>query len=559
MLTSTYNNAFYTRTGVLGHPGTNAIVFGNGRNADFAWDGDVAVHELTHALMHANPRQTLGRVVRDALGIDVTPRGAHEGLADYFAMAMTGDPYLGEWLGPKVGRSGFEPIRNLLDTQAKCFADYTYRPIGEEHSDGEPIAAALWQARSALALVQRPLFDKAVFNAVRALGEGDTFATISSLVVAETTVGLGEAAAATALSALAARQVNQCQRVLPFPPPNDSPVSRATGDSYWVFTQPANEHGGLAPQPVQYRFKLETSAPQIHVVVGSDCANSGVFLKRAAPVAWDWTGPSPSNDGLTPESVRNFGMPVPGSVLREVVARFKGPLAAGTYYVQLANTEDKRCSQLGLRPVAVDGALAAYSIEEPVPRDQGNPGDRTPGICDLSTPKTDYDCYDGKCIPGLQNGGDPDCGPDGGVVPFQCDASSFFQCWDGVCTTGMFIDADCNGRCESRENPKAVFDLDCAGDAGVETPIEQEVCSVSNPICLLDAGVRVTQPGPVDAGQPVMTPGGPSAADASVPETPTVQTPVDNVQSARGCTQGDGVVGFGLLALLAPLIRRRRA
>lgn len=113
-----YNNAFFAPAGLFGHPFTgDVLAFGNGEAADLGWDGDIAYHELTHAVMHS--AGNLGRTVRDPQGVDVSPWAMHEGLSDYFTAALTNDPYIADWFGSKVRAPSGGPLRDLT-TGRRC-------------------------------------------------------------------------------------------------------------------------------------------------------------------------------------------------------------------------------------------------------------------------------------------------------------------------------------------------------------------------------------------------------------------------------------------------------
>ncbi|MDJ0764342.1 MAG: hypothetical protein QNJ97_15290 [Myxococcota bacterium] len=71
------------------------IVFGQD-TVDFAYDADVAFHELGHAI-----NRTLWQhpwLVRDAFGIDVSPFGIEEALADIWAETYAGDPVMNSYI-----------------------------------------------------------------------------------------------------------------------------------------------------------------------------------------------------------------------------------------------------------------------------------------------------------------------------------------------------------------------------------------------------------------------------------------------------------------------------
>ncbi len=127
------DNAFF---GDADGDGIAEVAFGQGNTIDFAYDADVIYHEYGHA--------AFGSVVSgggffdaDEYGISFAAASLNEGTADAFALALTGDPKLGEYAGTGFGLSA---IREL-DQDLRCPDDL----YGESHEDGEVWAAAAWR------------------------------------------------------------------------------------------------------------------------------------------------------------------------------------------------------------------------------------------------------------------------------------------------------------------------------------------------------------------------------------------------------------------------------
>lgn len=133
-----------------------ALWLGQGQSVDFAYDGDLVYHELTHAVLDASLRPNGYRL--EPQGLSSEPEALAEALADYFAAAMAGDPVIGEYaarehpLGPRS-----------LDNEARCPSALT----GSPHDDGLMFSGALWRVRQGLAAEQRQRFDQAVYHAAR--------------------------------------------------------------------------------------------------------------------------------------------------------------------------------------------------------------------------------------------------------------------------------------------------------------------------------------------------------------------------------------------------------
>lgn len=134
------NNAFYTNECDLEDGPT--MIFGQGSEVDFGYDGDVVYHELGHGLVaHLSPDGLVDPKLRpDASLVDA--RGINEALADYFSVVLTDDPHLGDYVGRFWASNSRAAIRDAENNRV-CPTNM----IGQEHNDGEPFMAALWATR----------------------------------------------------------------------------------------------------------------------------------------------------------------------------------------------------------------------------------------------------------------------------------------------------------------------------------------------------------------------------------------------------------------------------
>ncbi len=202
------NNAFYTNQcdpekGV-------AMLFGQGSDVDFAYDGDVVYHELGHGVVAMlTPEGLNGRKLRED-GSLVDAGGMNEAIADYMAYMMTDDPRVAEYVGRFWTSTTRKQIRTGENTK-RCPDD----TIGQVHNDGEPFAAALWSVRSRVGesvdtLVLRAL---PLMPSDASLEEGaDALLTIASELVAESTWTADDVALLE--RALATRGLIDCPRVI---------------------------------------------------------------------------------------------------------------------------------------------------------------------------------------------------------------------------------------------------------------------------------------------------------------------------------------------------------
>ncbi|MEE2644624.1 MAG: M36 family metallopeptidase [Myxococcota bacterium] len=114
------------------------IAFFQGQ-VDFAYDASVIYHEYTHAVIGINRLQGLSL---DSEGVDASPGGMNEGLADYFAASALDLSEVGRYgIGSVDPRGG----RDLSD-DFRCGEDSHW----EVHEEGRIIGSTLWALRSAL-------------------------------------------------------------------------------------------------------------------------------------------------------------------------------------------------------------------------------------------------------------------------------------------------------------------------------------------------------------------------------------------------------------------------
>ena len=156
-------NAFY---GDADGDGIPEVAFGQGGGVDYSYDADVVYHEFGHAVFGAVVEGGGGRW--DDVGRLVAPSGLNEGTADFFSLAITMDPELGEYAGT-AGFGSDDAIRNL-DADRHCPTDI----YGESHVDGEMWGAMGWN------LIEDPtigpdIASQAVFGALNLWGDEVTF------------------------------------------------------------------------------------------------------------------------------------------------------------------------------------------------------------------------------------------------------------------------------------------------------------------------------------------------------------------------------------------------
>ena len=134
------NNSFFASHGLTERP--NVIVLGQGV-VDFAYDEDLLTHEFTHYVNHNAVDFNAGVFASDSQGWLTHPAAVDEGVADYFACTLTGDPDFGDTL-PKAWQ------RDLSSAGHRCPDDIR----GEPHRDGLVVSSAAWALRQVLTSAQ---------------------------------------------------------------------------------------------------------------------------------------------------------------------------------------------------------------------------------------------------------------------------------------------------------------------------------------------------------------------------------------------------------------------
>ena len=123
-----------------------------------AFDGDVVLHEYAHNVID---RLVGGPDDVTCIGGGPQESAIEEAVADYFAGSFFDDPVIAEYLGNRETGVRTSP----MNANAR-----TYESLGEpsfqEHSDGEILAATLWEIRTALGAAAT---DKLVLDALKLL------------------------------------------------------------------------------------------------------------------------------------------------------------------------------------------------------------------------------------------------------------------------------------------------------------------------------------------------------------------------------------------------------
>ena len=316
-------NAAYMPAGpFMGIPGLErpaSIVFGQGKNADFAYDGDVVFHEFTHAVISSTANFSGGV---DEQGLDPAPMALHEGFADIFSSFIAGDGQQGEYAGASLGLG---PIRDLT-IKYRC-PDLLW---GESHQDSMAFSWAVWGTRDALGADA----DAPVFAALLSLVTDSGFAEASAAVESELNDALGASAAATAHAKLAEANVIDCRRVIDYTAPRQ--ILYTVGTS-----------SGITPMPgyLQFKYTVPVRAQSLHVGFrysggmesffgGSAEPGYSAYVRKDAPITWSYGAAGASAIGT-----KDYELELTSA---DNNATFAGDLAQlldpGDYYLMIVST-----------------------------------------------------------------------------------------------------------------------------------------------------------------------------------------------------------------------------
>ncbi|MBO4710701.1 hypothetical protein J5681_02150 [bacterium] len=121
---------------------SDALVFGQGTNADFSYDGDVVYHEFGHGVVDGIAQfEYVGWP--DKYGFSNEIMGMNEGMADVFSFIITEDPCLAEYVAKGVGGINLDGKLCLRTTTNQNLVNEDFN--GESHNDGLPLVGAHWE------------------------------------------------------------------------------------------------------------------------------------------------------------------------------------------------------------------------------------------------------------------------------------------------------------------------------------------------------------------------------------------------------------------------------
>lgn len=260
------------------------MLFGQGSEVDFGYDGDVVYHELGHGMVALLAPEGLTDVhLRgDATLSDAS--GLNEALADYFSVMMTDDPHLAEYVGRFWSGGGGPFIRDAEN--AKTCPDFT---VGQSHNDGEPFMAALWATRKRLAASGKQELDQVVLETLMGLPP-DAALELAANGVLDGARRRGELSGddlELLERSFEARGLLDCPRVITDP-------KRVRDGRTMHLRRVGDEISPFYPGPMQLRYEVPPDGDDMVVTFslkatsGDDPVEAHVLVKRGdAPIAFE--------------------------------------------------------------------------------------------------------------------------------------------------------------------------------------------------------------------------------------------------------------------------------
>lgn len=269
---------------------TDSMVFGQGTEGDFAFDGDVITHEFGHAVVASTCGLTMYSL--DEQGLDASTGALNEAYADTGAFASTEDSTVGDYAGSWLTGGGIRDV----DADNTCPGDVT----GESHEDSLMFTGAEWDMLEAFT-GEEDTVKQAFYNAEITLNATSDFDEASAALVSEIRTALGDTAGDTAQGIVDAHNLQGCQRV----------ITLTTGENHSKMMHlPAQAMvmvGPIVPGPLQFHYNPGRAFQQltVHFAILSDPTSMlfggemepVVLLKRGAdPITFEYTGGMTSGD-----------------------------------------------------------------------------------------------------------------------------------------------------------------------------------------------------------------------------------------------------------------------
>lgn len=261
------------------------VIMGQGTDADYAWDADILYHELGHSVVQDLTPGGLSQRRYAQWGIASEAGVINEGIADYFAMSVSDDPEVGEYVGRISVASGTPYLRTGENT-----AVFPDDMIGDWHSDSRVVSAALWAMRRRVGSV----VDTLVLRTLPALPPNALVSELAGALLSEAQAMrdeglLDELAVQLLHRALDSRGMITASHVI------DDPALATTGKQMRLAAA-QDPIVPFAPGPFQLRYRVPEDATEVTLFFATnsgtedDPARARFLVKHAdEPIAFEYT------------------------------------------------------------------------------------------------------------------------------------------------------------------------------------------------------------------------------------------------------------------------------
>jgi len=281
---SPYDNAYYQSSG---SSAARMLVCGQGSRVDFAYDGEIIYHELTHAAVDATAKF---ESFADAYGFDDDPGALNEGTADTFAFANpnSGDPCLSKLVGAALGSGCLRRADNFKTCHGNGANDGSDPGRdGEVHDDGEIWSGFTWAVWSGAPADQRNAMAGAMLRALAGAGPKPSFEGYAALVRQRAADYVSQTAGDFVACTIAQRDLAGCtDRALPMF------SGERTQAVIYGFTK------GRDPAPQQYFLDVPCGAAGIRILSGASDRDGRLYIRYGQPITYATPGGTPTFDWL---------------------------------------------------------------------------------------------------------------------------------------------------------------------------------------------------------------------------------------------------------------------
>ena len=274
-----YNNAYFSGDCEA------TMVFGQGDEIDFAYDGDVVAHEYGHGVVGQQTTDGLGSVRLRDDGRLTDAGGLNEAISDFLSAVFHGDAQMGEYVAAYWSVLPSDELRNL-DNDYRCPHDM----VGEVHLDAVPVGGMLWDIYELVGETIVPV----VLDTLTMVPRDASMEEFAAALQAVADSALTAAQAQQVAEIISTRGMDDCLRVAPLEPGRRPLFVRQTGQGYSPFAPPPLQFEFTTPAEVDtLRLSFVASHGVSSVVIAEGDVEPGVVVKRGSRIEFVYTGDNP--------------------------------------------------------------------------------------------------------------------------------------------------------------------------------------------------------------------------------------------------------------------------